>query len=239
MNIAAAQAIREREHDRRANAEASIWRVPPTPQTPAGGWLGWSPVVEKNMFPRKHVSMGVLRQRLAAQRERDRLAAEPRVRPPADATWRPTPTPRENALKAADPAAITMPKLWDLSLVDPNSFDPSQPPSELPAAPVNTLPPAVVVLTDLAVGSQLAGQLGTWTGSPTYARQWRRDGVDIAGATAAGYTLATADISAMIDFGVTATNAGGSTTADSDDVGPITATRGRKASADFASGKIR
>lgn len=55
--------------------------------------------------------------------------------------------------------------------------------------------------------------------STTY--QWQRDGADIAGATAASYTLDAADVGAMIRVKVTATNFVGNKTEASPAVGPI------------------
>jgi len=62
------------------------------------------------------------------------------------------------------------------------------------------------------VGSVCNVTNGNWTGAPTsYAYQWTRDGTNIAGATAATYTLAAADVPGHgIACVVTATNATGS-----------------------------
>jgi hypothetical protein len=91
--------------------------------------------------------------------------------------------------------------------------------------PVNTVRPLVQVITDLAVGSQLALTTGTWTGTGgtiTYAREWTRNGSPIAGATGAGYTLVAADVGAMIGGVVTATDSNGEASMDALTVGPIT-----------------
>ena len=92
-----------------------------------------------------------------------------------------------------------------------------------PAAPVNTVPPAISgTATDeqaLTISSD-----GTWTGTPTitYAYKWQRcDSVgancaDIAGATSVTYLLAPADVGKTVRGVVTATNAGGSSSASSD-----------------------
>jgi hypothetical protein len=61
------------------------------------------------------------------------------------------------------------------------------------------------------------GTLGTIT------RQWQRNGVDIAGATAISYATVAADLGAMITCFLTNTTAGGSGTATSNAIGPITA----------------
>ena len=92
--------------------------------------------------------------------------------------------------------------------------------------PVNTVRPIVQIVTDLVVGSTLALTTGTWTGTGgtiTYAREWTRNGSPIAGATAPGYVLVTADIGAQIGGNVTATDSNGEASMDSLTVGPILA----------------
>jgi hypothetical protein len=140
------------------------------------------------------------------------------VRPPGDVDWQPTPTRAE---VIPDAVVLGQIKLWDRSPVDQNSFDPTQPP--LAALPVNTAPPNIVLFDTLEVGHVLAGQTGSWSGSPTYARQWLRDSADIPGATATSYTLAAADVGRMIGLRVIATNEGGSVTALAEPVGPVIA----------------
>jgi hypothetical protein len=109
-------------------------------------------------------------------------------------------------------------KAWDKS---PMAFDPTQPP-DLVAPPVCTVVPFITALGDTAdVGEQLVGGNGTWTGAPTYSRQWYRDGIAIDGQTAALYTLTDADVGGMINHVVTGTNTGGSTSAASVPVGPV------------------
>lgn len=78
------------------------------------------------------------------------------------------------------------------------------------SAPVNTAAPVISGATDL--GAVLTATNGTWSGypAPSFARQWQRNGVNIAGATAGTYTVAVADSGATITCVVTATNAGGS-----------------------------
>jgi hypothetical protein len=85
--------------------------------------------------------------------------------------------------------------------------------------PVNTTAP--VVTGTPTVGQTLICVQGTWTGATGFARQWRRDGAEIAGATSPGYTLIAADTGAMISCLVTATGPGGSADALSNEVGPI------------------
>lgn len=86
-------------------------------------------------------------------------------------------------------------------------------------APVNTVAP---VLSGVAyMGSSVATTDGTWTGSPapTFAYQWQRftGGVwtNIGGATAASYNITIADEGVPLRCVVTATNAGGSASANS------------------------
>jgi hypothetical protein len=66
---------------------------------------------------------------------------------------------------------------------------------------------------------------GTWQGLQpiTITYQWRRDTVDISGATSNTYTLVSADLNALVDCMVTATNSIRSTSVDSNDLGPIEA----------------
>lgn len=209
----------DQERDRRARAQASIEREPPSPITPAHGWLGPTPATAG--IERPAADMTQARARLAHERARTARAAEPRVRPPAGVTYRPTPNQREHDLLGATPGAVTMIKIWDLSPIDPQSFDPFEPPSEYPPPPTNTAPPTIALFDGLIVGDGCAAQQGNWTGSPSYARQWLRAGAPIAGETSPGYTFATADIGLMIGCVITATNAGGSTTASAEPVGPV------------------
>jgi hypothetical protein len=70
-------------------------------------------------------------------------------------------------------------------------------------------------------GDTLTCSPGTWTGAPTSTTfQWLRDGAPIPGATSADYTVTDADVGASIVCRVTATNSGGSTSADSNAVLP-------------------
>jgi hypothetical protein len=80
-----------------------------------------------------------------------------------------------------------------------------------PPAPTNTvLPVASFTSGTGALGSVCTCTTGTWTGSPTFARQWLRAGANIAGATATTYTLVAADSGNPITCRITGTNAGGS-----------------------------
>jgi hypothetical protein len=81
-------------------------------------------------------------------------------------------------------------------------------------APVNTVAPVASGAT--IVGSVLSTTDGTWTGtpSPSFAYKWQRDGVDIGGATSSSYTSVAADAGHAVRPVVTATNAGGSASAN-------------------------
>jgi hypothetical protein len=146
--------------------------------------------------------------------ERARLAGEFEV-------TRPTPTQPECDLAAA--GEIVMRKRWDLSPIDPASFDPAEPPGrpEGGPPPSNSVAPTVTVIGGLMVGEMVVVSGGTWTGAPTLTRQWKRGATNI-GAGATSYTLVALDVGQMISCDVTATNAGGSATASSNAVGPVT-----------------
>lgn len=81
------------------------------------------------------------------------------------------------------------------------------------SAPVNSVLP--VISGTPTVGQLLSTTDGTWSGSPTFTYQWKRDGVNIGSATANTYTLVSADAGAVITVTVTATNAAGSASATS------------------------
>lgn len=94
---------------------------------------------------------------------------------------------------------------------------------EATAAPFNTVAPS---LTGTALeGETLTVTNGTWNHSPTsYTRQWLRGGFQhIGGATGTTYTLTAGDVGHTISVRVTATNATGSTSADSNSKGPVVA----------------
>lgn len=92
-----------------------------------------------------------------------------------------------------------------------------------PAAPVNSQVPIITASNNM-VGFTATCDGGLWSGSPTLAYQWQRDGVDITDETAATYPFAVADIGADITCNVTATNVGGATgPVASNALGPIAA----------------
>ena len=86
-------------------------------------------------------------------------------------------------------------------------------------ASVKGVLPAAVTAPTLSgtgrIGSSVGVDSGTWSGkpAPTIALQWRRDGVDIAGATGASYVPVAADDKTALTCRVTATNAVGSAVA--------------------------
>lgn len=82
-------------------------------------------------------------------------------------------------------------------------------------APANTAPPAITGTAQ--VGQVLTVSNGTWTGTPapTFTRQWKKGGVNIAGATAATYTPVVGDVGATITCTVTGTNSVGNASATS------------------------
>lgn len=101
---------------------------------------------------------------------------------------------------------------------------PPLPPPPPPPGPTNTARPSIS--GQGLQGSTLTGSDGAWTGSPTFARQWARDGIAIPGATAATYALTSADVGASLAFTVTATQSGLSASATSLPFGPIAASGG-------------
>lgn len=80
-------------------------------------------------------------------------------------------------------------------------------------APANSVLPAISGTAQ--VGQTLTSTTGTWSGSPTFARQWNADGAAIVGATAATYVPVVGDVGKVITVTVTATNDSGSVSATS------------------------
>ena len=97
------------------------------------------------------------------------------------------------------------------------------------AAPVNTVTPAISyrphpgwehpywLPSPTTVGGndvELAAGVGYWSGAPapSFAFQWRRDGVAISGATEQTYTRAAQDADAVLTCDITASNASGAQT---------------------------
>jgi hypothetical protein len=85
------------------------------------------------------------------------------------------------------------------------------------AAPVNVVAPAVTGTA--TVGSTLTTTNGTWSGSPTptFTYQWQRVTANISGETASTYVVQAADVNTTVRCVVTATNALGVVSANSND----------------------
>ena len=81
------------------------------------------------------------------------------------------------------------------------------------SAPANSVAPAITGTAEQ--GSTLTSSTGTWSGSPTYAYQWKRDGASISGATSSTYLLDNADVNTVTTCTVTGTNGSGSASATS------------------------
>jgi len=127
------------------------------------------------------------------------------------------PSPRTEECVLDD---ITIPLQWDLSPIDPWAFDPTEPPGRPLTPPEPTAAPVVTGTPE--VGATLTTTNGTWTGAPTFTRQWRRGATNV-GTGALTYVVVVADVGAMMSCNVSATNAGGGpVTASSNQVGPVT-----------------
>lgn len=81
------------------------------------------------------------------------------------------------------------------------------------SGPVNSVLPAITGTK--TVGQTLTCSTGTWSKSPTFTYQWRRNGSKIAGATASTRVLAAGDLGALMSCTVTATKSGIQRTATS------------------------
>lgn len=84
--------------------------------------------------------------------------------------------------------------------------------------PVNTVAP--VISGNTTLNSLLSCTTGTWTGTApiTYSYQWKRNGIDIVGATSSLYTIQVADSGSALTCQVTATNISGSAAATSNTI---------------------
>ena len=89
------------------------------------------------------------------------------------------------------------------------------------AAPVNLIKPAISGVAQ--VGQVLTAYPGQWSGAPAFAYQWKNEGVNLAGATHATYTLQASDSGDTITVTVTATNSEGSASATSAGLADIAA----------------
>lgn len=85
----------------------------------------------------------------------------------------------------------------------------------VPAAPVNSSIPTITGTP--RVGQTLTAANGAWSGipAPTFARQWKADGVNIATATGTTYILTEAELGKVITVTVTGTNTAGNASATS------------------------
>ena len=117
--------------------------------------------------------------------------------------------------------AATRPTMRFVELKSQDQLDMTQPPTELPPAPVCTVQPVIQELDGHDIGDILAGTIGTWSGDLTYAYAWKRGADVIAGETLRVYTITAADVGFLVGYSVTGTNMGGSTVADADPVGPV------------------
>jgi hypothetical protein len=85
---------------------------------------------------------------------------------------------------------------------------------------VNTATP--VVTGTATQGQTLTTTKGTWNNTPTnFTYQWQRSGVNIASATNSTYVLVLADVGSTVRCVVTAMNADGSTTANSNSTATV------------------
>lgn len=97
--------------------------------------------------------------------------------------------------------------------------------SSTAGVPSNTAKP--VISGTPAVGQTLTVSNGTWTGSPSsFAYQWKRGGTTIAGATSSSYLVPSGDAGATLIATVTATNASGSASVDSDPTAAVSSATG-------------
>lgn len=89
------------------------------------------------------------------------------------------------------------------------------------AAPANVIKPAISGVAQ--VGQVLTAYPGKWSGAPSFAYQWKNEGVNLAGATHPTYTLQASDSGDTITVTVTATNSQGSASATSAGLADISA----------------
>jgi hypothetical protein len=87
--------------------------------------------------------------------------------------------------------------------------------------PVNQSPPSIPA--SATAGDTVNCTPGTWTGSPSFGFQWLRDGSPT-GVTTTSYEIGAGDVGHTLVCRVTASNAGGSTGADSNALVPTAAT---------------
>jgi hypothetical protein len=133
-----------------------------------------------------------------------------------------TPPSAETTPPASEPPATEPPPTEPPPTEPPPAEEPppTEPPPPPPPAPVNTALPAIA--GSATQGQSLSAAHGTWTGEPTsYAYQWQdcnavgKNCVNVSSATSSSYELATGDVGDTVRVIVTASNAGGSTSATS------------------------
>lgn len=90
-----------------------------------------------------------------------------------------------------------------------------------PQAPANVLTPSIAGIAQ--EGQTLTALPGSWSWAPTFTYQWKKAGVDIAGATGRTYVPVAGDVAAEITVAVKGTNNVGNATAVSPAVTPIAA----------------
>jgi hypothetical protein len=81
------------------------------------------------------------------------------------------------------------------------------------SAPANTVLPAISGVAQ--VGQTLRALTGRWDNNPVFTYQWKKGGVNIAGAIADSYVPVAGDVGAAITVAVTGTNLTGAATATS------------------------
>lgn len=131
---------------------------------------------------------------------------------------------RAAAVPAWDPSALQMTfYLQGTDTTNTAVFDSLNTPPPAGAAPAVTTAPAVTP-TVAQVDTVLTSSTGAWSGSPTiFSYQWRRGASNIPGATSSSYKLVADDVAQPITCSVLATNAFGSTPAQSNVVTPSAA----------------
>lgn len=81
------------------------------------------------------------------------------------------------------------------------------------AAPVNSVLPAISGVAQ--VGQVLTAYPGAWSAAPSFAYQWKKGGVNIAGGINPTYTPVVGDVGSAITVAVTGSNTAGSASATS------------------------
>ncbi|HET6377931.1 MAG TPA: arabinofuranosidase catalytic domain-containing protein [Methylocella sp.] len=106
---------------------------------------------------------------------------------------------------------ISVPE-FDAPILEANGFLLVQQQETSGEAPVNITPPSISGMAE--VGSTLTASPGIWDNSPeSFTYQWKRNGVNIDGATASTYVPAVADQGLTLSIAVTAWNSAGMSSA--------------------------